>query len=140
MNFPRLLIVAGVAYAAIACGPAPERGEMRIPGETRAYRISVEPSPPHAAEPARFRVVVQDRSTGQPIQHGEGRVFATSIDGASTDDGLARGEEVGTYYARLYFVISGDWAMALQFRADSTERLERVDWMQTVLPEREPGR
>ena len=84
-------------------------------------------------------MVVQDRSTGQPIQNGEGRVFATSVDGANTDDGLAKGEEVGTYYARLFFVISGDWAMALQFRADSTERLERVDWMQTVLPEREPG-
>lgn len=108
-------------------------------GERRNYRLSVEPMPPSALEPARFRVVVRDKETGQPVQGGEGRIFATSVDGAGTDDGLAAGEEVGTYYARLFFVTAGDWAMALQFRGDSTERLERVDWMQTVLGEREVG-
>jgi hypothetical protein len=139
MGSPGFFVAVAAAGVTLACGPSPQRGEMRIPGATRAYRISSEPAPPRAGEPARFRVVVQDRDTGQPIQDGEGRVFATSADGANTDDGLAKGEEVGTYYARLFFVISGDWAMALQFRADSTERLERVDWMQTVLPERGPG-
>jgi hypothetical protein len=95
--------------------------------------------PPRALEPVRFRIVVRDKATGQPLQQGEGRIFATSADGANTDDGLAKGEEVGTYYGRLFFVTAGDWAVAIEFRRDSTERLERVDWVQTVLAEREPG-
>ena len=136
-----MAVVAAVAagVAVLACGPTDGSHEMRMMGERRNYRISVEPMPPRALEPARFRVVVRDKETGQPVQAGEGRIFATSVDGAGTDDGLARGEEVGTYYGRLFFVTAGDWAMALQFRGDSTERLERVDWMQTVLGEREVG-
>ena len=51
---------------------------------------------------------------------------------ANTDDGLQKGKEVGTYYGRLFFVTTGDWAIALQFRRDSASRLERVDWVQTV--------
>lgn len=122
-----------------ACAPGESQTGLRLMGERRNYRMTVEPSPPHAMEPARFRIVVTDRDTGQPIHDGEGRVFATNVDGANTSDGLAKGEEVGTYYGRLFFVVPGDWAMALQFRRDSTERLERVDWMQTVLSEREIG-
>jgi len=34
-------------------------------------------------------------------------------------------------------VTSGDWAIAIRFRRDSTSKLERTDWMQDVLPERE---
>jgi hypothetical protein len=122
-----------------ACGPSQEPSDLRLWSDKRAFRISVEPMPPHALEPARFRIVVRDRTTGQPLQRGEGRIFATSADGANTDDGLAKGDEVGTFYGRLFFVTAGDWAVAIQFRADSTERLERVDWVQSVLGERPPG-
>jgi hypothetical protein len=139
LNLRASFFAAGVGIAMLACGPSGQTREMRMMGEQRNYRISVEPMPPRALEPARFRVVVRDKETGQPVQGGEGRIFATSVDGAGTDDGLAKGEEVGTYYGRLFFVTAGDWAMALQFREDSTERLERVDWMQTVLGEREVG-
>lgn len=139
MKLPSAFAAVAVGMAALGCGPADQTREMRMMGEQRNYRISVEPMPPRALEPARFRVVVRDKETGQPVQGGEGRIFATSFDGAGTDDGLAAGEEVGTYYGRLFFVTAGDWAMALQFRGDSTERLERVDWMQTVLGEREVG-
>lgn len=131
--------IVALASLVLACAPSESQTGIRLMGERRNYRVTAEPSPPHAMEPARFRVVVRDRETGQPVQNGEGRVFATSVDGASTDDGLARGEEIGTYYGRLFFVVPGDWAMALQFRRDSSERLERVDWMQTVLGERELG-
>jgi hypothetical protein len=136
---PALLFATVAGMSMLACGPSGQTREMRMMGEQRNYRISVEPMPPRALEPARFRIVVRDKETGQPVQDGEGRIFATSVDGAGTDDGLAKGEEVGTYYGRLFFVTAGDWAMALQFRGDSTERLERVDWMQTVLGEREVG-
>jgi hypothetical protein len=136
-------VVAPAAVLTLAltlgCTPSDSQSGIRMMGERRNYRVHTEPSPPYAMEPARFRIVVTDRDTGQPIEDGEGRVFATNEDGANTSDGLAKGEEVGTYYGRLFFVVSGDWAVALQFRRDSTEGLERVDWMQAVLPEREPG-
>jgi hypothetical protein len=131
--------MAALIFAGLACGPSQEPSDLRLWSDKHAFRISSDPMPPRALEPARFRIVIRDRVTGQPLQQGEGRIFATSADGANTDDGLAKGEEVGTYYGRLFFVTAGDWAVAIQFRRDSTERLERVDWVQTVLPEREPG-
>ncbi len=103
-----------------------------------AFRITVEPTPPQAVEDATYKIVVEDKKTGQPIETGEGRIFATSADGANTDDGLLKGKEVGTYYGRLFFPTTGDWAVALQFRRDSTQRLERVDWIQGVI-EAAPG-
>jgi hypothetical protein len=101
--------------------------------DTFAFRITVEPTPPQHLTPAMYKIVVQDKKTGEPIETGEGRIFATSQDGANTDDGLAKGKEVGTYYGRLFFPTTGDWAVALQFRRDSTQRLERVDWIQGVV-------
>lgn len=101
--------------------------------DTFAFRITVEPTPPRNLQQAMYKIVVNDKKTGEPIETGEGRIFATSVDGANTDDGLAKGKEVGTYYGRLFFPTTGDWAVALQFRRDSTQRLERVDWIQGVV-------
>ena len=106
--------------------------------DTFAFRITVEPTPPRNLQQAMYKVVVHDKKTGEPIETGEGRIFATSVDGANTDDGLAKGKEVGTYYGRLFFPTTGDWAVALQFRRDSTQRLERVDWIQGVVSTPEP--
>ena len=75
----------------------------------------------------------QMKKTGEPIETGQGRVFATNKDGINTDDGLQKGKEVGTYYGSLRFPVTGDWAAAVQFRRDSTSKLERVDWIQTVV-------
>ena len=103
------------------------------------FTISTDPMPPFARERQRWRVVVLDRTTRQPIQHGEGRIFATRRDGTSEWDGFAKGEEVGTYYGFLDFLTAGEWAMAVQFRTDSTLPLQRVDWIQEVRPERPLG-
>ena len=62
----------------------------------------------------------------------------TTREGANTWDSFVAGPEVGTYYANLNYVVSGDWAVAIQFRRDSTHTLERADWMQEVAPERSP--
>ena len=122
-----------IAVAALAaCDQKPRVLENRQWSDSYAFRITVEPSPPRAIEDAMYKVVVQDKNTREPIETGEGRIFATSRDGANTDDGLAKGKEVGTYYGRLFFPTTGDWALALQFRRDSTRRLERVDWVQAV--------
>ena len=136
----RPLVVGALALLAVACGGAQDRRpEIRLSTEDYQFRISSEPMPPYARETHRWRVVVLDRKTRQPIQSGEGRIFATSRDGSNTWDGFAKGEEVGTYYGRLNFLTAGEWAMAVQFRADSTRPLQRVDWIQGVLPERPLG-
>ena len=63
--------------------------------------------PPRALEDMRFRVVVRDKKTGQPIEGGQGRIFATNEDRHSIDNGFAAGPELGTYYATLRFVNAG---------------------------------
>ncbi len=134
-----LLLIGVLAVAASACGSSNRALENRQWSDSFAFRVSVDPTPPRAIEEARYKIVVQDKRTGEPIQTGQGRIFATNKDGAGTNDGLEKGKEVGTYYGRLFFPTTGDWAIALQFRRDSTSRLERVDWIQTVNNPSGPG-
>lgn len=119
-----------------SCGGNNNRAtEIRQWTDDMAFRISVDPAPPISDGITVFKVVVADKETGQPIQNGQGRIFATSQERAQTGDGLAKGTEVGTYYAHVRFPVSGDWAVGLQFRRDSTSKLERTqDWQQQVLP------
>jgi len=132
----RFAWVACVASLITACGPTEQDLSIRQWTEGMAFRIYSDPLPPAAREKIRFRVVVRDSKTGQPVEKGEGRMFASTREGQSTWDSLEEGPELGTYYANLNFVIAGEWAMALQFRRDSTRKLERMDWMQQVFPER----
>ena len=138
LSLPILLVGALVA-AVSACGDPKRALDNRQWSDTFAFRITVDPTPPRAIEDARYKIVVQDKKTGEPIQTGQGRLFANSKDGARTDDGLEKGKEVGTYYGRLFFPTTGDWAIGLQFRRDSTSKLERVDWVQTVNNASGPG-
>ncbi len=130
-----------VAVALLGCGSNPKATELRLWSDTYAFRVTVDPMPPRALEPAAYRVVVQDKKTGQPIEMGEGRIFATSADRANTSDGFKKEKELGTYSGRLFFATTGDWAAAIQFRREKDPRmpLERVDWIQTVRPASEPG-
>jgi hypothetical protein len=128
-----LLAAASVSLA--SCGNPDRTTEIRQWTDDMAFRISVVPAPPISEEMTVFKVVVLDKQTGQPIQTGQGRIFATSQERAQTGDGLAKGPEVGTYYAHVRFPVAGDWAIGLQFRRDSTSKLERTqDWQQQVLP------
>ena len=127
------LVAALVAAAGVAaCGPSQKSSDLRQWTDDLTLRISTDPMPPRAREDVLFKVVVQDKESRQPIDRGEGRIFASSRDGASTWDSLEPGPEPGTYYGKLKFITAGDWAIAIQFRRDSTQRLERVDWMQTI--------
>jgi hypothetical protein len=131
----RALLLAAAASSIVACGNNDRAIEIRQWTDDLAFRISVVPAPPIGEEMTVFKVVVLDKDTGQPIQAGQGRIFATSQERAQTGDGLAKGPEVGTYYAHVRFPVSGDWAVGLQFRRDSTKTLERTqDWQQQVLP------
>jgi hypothetical protein len=136
------LRLAGLLVAlGTACGPTGEQPAVRLWTDDYAVAISFNPSPPRALEQIEFKVVVRDRETGQPIEGGSGRIFATNEDKKSVDNGLTPGKELGTYYTKLFFVNAGTWAVGFQFRGDSTRALQRAnDWMQEILPETPPGK
>jgi hypothetical protein len=137
--------MAGVALGAAALGacagpPAGDEKTIRLWTDDYYIRVTSEPSPPRALEQVRYTVVVQDKNTREPIEIGEGRIFATNEDRKNTDNGFVKGEEPGTYRTNLFFATAGPWAMGVQFRRDSTQRLQRTnDWMQEVLGATEPG-
>lgn len=133
------LLVCALAFVLASCGGNPKALELRLWSDTYAFTVTEEPMPPRALEPIVYRVVVQDKKTKQPIESGEGRIFATSADRANTNDGFKKEKELGTYSGRLFFPTVGDWAAAIQFRRASNLPLERVDWIQTVHPASEPG-
>lgn len=137
----RSALVVGLAVFAASCGGSPKSTELRLWSDSYAFRVTMDPMPPRALEPIVYRVVVRDKKTGQPIETGEGRIFATSADRANSNDGFKKEKELGTYSGRLFFATTGDWAAAIQFRRDKDPRmpLERVDWIQGVRPASEPG-
>ncbi len=130
------VVAALLMLSLAACEQKPQEApEVRQWTDDLAFRIATKPLPPVAEGLTEYKIVVQDKKTGQPIETGQGRIFASHADLANTYDGLAKGEEVGTYYARIRFPVSGDWAVGLQFRRDSTQPLQRTnDWTQTVRP------
>ncbi|MGH9806874.1 MAG: hypothetical protein ACRD9W_06375, partial [Terriglobia bacterium] len=107
-----VVLCAALAFLA-ACGPNPKLYDNRQWSDHFAFRITVNPSPPHDDD-ATYKIVVQDKKTGEPIETGQGRIFATNKDDqrVNTDDGLAKGKEVGTYYGTLRFPVTGEWAVA----------------------------
>jgi hypothetical protein len=137
----RRLALPALAVLLAGCGSNPKATELRLWSDSYAFRVTATPTPPLALESIVYRVVVSDKKTGQPIETGEGRIFATSADRASTSDGFKKEKELGTYSGRLFFATTGDWAAAIQFRRDKDPRtpLERVDWIQGVRPASEPG-
>ncbi|HVD61156.1 MAG TPA: hypothetical protein VNC11_09835 [Gemmatimonadaceae bacterium] len=136
----RLRILAGAVLVAgiLSCG-SPRALETRLWSDSFAVRITSDPVPPRAVEDVVFKVVVQDKKTGEFIQNGEGRVYGTSRDRANVNDGLAPAKELGTYYAHILFPTTGDWAMGIQVRRNPQSRLETLTWIQTVNNPTGPG-
>ena len=135
----RAMILAGtlgLLVAGTACG-SPRRPEIRQGTQSYLFNITSDPIPPHAREDVIYTITVRDRESNQPIDDGEGRIFANTIEGARTWDGFTKAPAVGTYTAKLRFVAAGQWAIGIQFHSDSTKPLEKTEWMQDVLQERE---
>lgn len=133
----RVLTIAALAALGTACaeresGPRP----LRQFSDNYTMLVTADPLPPYAIERTRWKITVRDRETNQPVEGGEGRLFASNRDRVTVWDGLARGEELGTYYATVTYPTSGEWAVAVEFRRDSTQALEKVEWMQEIRPER----
>ncbi len=128
------LVVCAVLTACTARDPQASL-DTRLWTDDLAIRIRLTPRPPYAREDVIVRVVVTDKKSGAPVENGEGRIYASSKDSVNIYDGLERGPEPGTYYAKLRFLTAGDWAMGLQFRRDSTQQLQTMDdppWLQQV--------
>ena len=136
MRAPMNLLIAALALAA-ACGAEPQQRSLRYMTDSYYFTITADQMPPHAREPILYKVLVRDKESRQPIDAGEGQIYASNRERAQTWDGLAKGPEIGTYYGKLNFVTSGDWAVAIRFRRDSTSKLEKAEWMQDVLTERD---
>ena len=126
-----------VLLLAAACGPRePRIHELRLYSKSYNFTIVANPSPPRAREKILYKVVIHDRESRQPIEAGEGQIFANDSAYARTWDGFEKGAELGTYYGKLNYVTSGTWAVAIRFRSDSLHPLERVEWMQDVYNEK----
>ena len=130
-----LACTLGLLVVGADCGP-PRRPEIRQGSKSYLFNITSDPIPPHARENVIYTVTVRDRESGQPIETGEGRIFANTLDGARTYDGFTKAPAIGTYTAKLRFVAAGQWAIGIQFHSDSTKPLEKTEWMQDVLQER----
>jgi hypothetical protein len=123
-----------------ACAPRePRERELRLYSTNYYFTVVPSESPPFAREGTLYKVVVRDRESRQPIETGEGQIYANNAERASTWDGFRKADELGTYYGKLNFVTAGTWAVAIRFRRDSTSRLETIEWIQEVANERTGG-
>ncbi len=129
-----------VILASCTAGPPTDEKAIRLWTDDYYIVVTSEPSPPRALEQVKYTVVIRDKENRAPIDGGEGRIFATNEDRKNTHNGFERADAPGTYRTTMFFATSGPWAMGIQFRRDSTQRLQRTnDWMQDVLGATEPG-
>jgi hypothetical protein len=126
-----------VLLLSVACGPRePRPHQLRLYSKSYHFTVVAQPSPPRAREDIQYKIVILDRESRQPIESGEGQIFANDSAMARTWDGFSKGPELGTYYGKLNYVTSGLWAVAIRFRRDSLHPLEKIEWMQDVYNER----
>jgi len=137
--------VSTAAIAVVtACGGPKGPPPLRQNSQNYSFTIKPDDSPPHARQNIFYTIQVFDSKTRQPIENGEGQLFAGKpIDPdaptgpqSKTWDGLTYGPEIGTYHAKLNFVVAGTWAVAIRFRSDTLHPFQRIDWMQDVFDER----
>ena len=134
-----LAVAAGLLLAGCDAG-TPPKGELRLRTQDFTIRVSPETRPTRALEAIYWRVTVHDAETGLPVSGGQGRIFATNRDRKTVANGLEETGELGTYRSNLMFVTAGMWAMAIQFRRDSMQTLQKSpDWTQDILSADEPG-
>jgi hypothetical protein len=131
----RAAVLVALMCGMVSCGP-PRRPQLRQCSQSYCFTITSDPVPPHAREDVMYSITVKDRESDQPIETGEGRIFANTAEMARTYDGFVKAPQVGVYSAKLNYVVSGQWAVGIQFHSDSTKPLEKTEWMQDVLPER----
>jgi hypothetical protein len=130
-------VLLGLLVAAMSCAREPPQRQLRMISQSYSFTIIPSQAPPHAREAILYKVVIRDRDTRQPIETGEGQIYASNEARSNTWDGFTKGAEVGTYYGKLNFVTAGLWAIAIRFRRDSLHPLEKIEWYQDVHNERQ---
>ena len=133
----RAALGALAVVLASACTQSADRprGELRFWTNKYALRVSSNPSPPRARARTVYRVEIRDKESGQPMEHAEGQIYASNGQGTNIYDALEPGPELGTYYAGLRFINSGEWALNLRFRGapgDTIEVASAESWRQIV--------
>ena len=129
-----MLMVAAISIGA-SCSGERRPIQIRTFSEHFEFRIGSDPMPPRARENTIYRVTVIDKENGQPVEGGEGRIFANNEAGTSTWDSFLAAPEVGTYTAKLRYVTAEQWAVGIEFRRDTLPgtKIERAtDWQQDV--------
>jgi hypothetical protein len=129
-----LPLLVAVSWLA-SCARDPRDLQIRTFSKSFEFRIKSDPMPPRAREAVLYRVTVIDKETGQPVEGGEGRIFANNEAGASTWDSFTPAQAVGTYLAKLRYVSAEEWAVGIEFRRDTLPGtlIERAtDWRQDV--------
>lgn len=137
----RILLMVVAAGTLGACAP-PDRPKSDIRLWTTDFEIRAwsDITPPVTLEPIHYTIFVRDKKTREPIADGQGRIYVTNADRLTKWDGFKYGPEVGTYHATLMFPATGEWALGIQFRRDSTQLLQKTeDWRQSVKAGAEPG-
>ena|SRR5881628_2015185 len=134
----RAALLIMVLVTATACGPS-ECQAPTLCQISQSYHFAITPSvsPPRAREAILYKVVIRDRESRQPIEIGEGQIYASNEERSSTWDGFTKAQQLGTYYGKLNFVTAGLWAVAIRFRRDSLHPLEKTEWYQDVHNERQ---
>src|SRR5258708_3887899 len=92
-----------VLVGAVSCGP-PRKPELRQGSPSYSFTITSDPVPPHAREDIIYTITVKDRKTGQPIETGEGRIFANTREMAPTYDAFVKAPQVAAYSPTLNFL------------------------------------
>jgi hypothetical protein len=133
-----LLLMAAVTIGATGCGPGTSSGEIRGTSEGMRFSITADSLPPHAMDDITWRVTVVDAKTGQPIEGGQGKIWARTRqvggrDSHDSGEGLEPAPELGTYLGDVQYIAAGSWQMGVQFRRDSTKPFGQINWQQDVL-------
>lgn len=131
MTYTASVLLASLLVAS-ACNTANTDHELREATDSYQFSITRPNTPPLARDDVTYVVYVRDRSTTQPIQAGEGRIFARA--GQDIEGSFVKAPQVGQYRATLRFPGPGGWLVGVQFRGDSSRKSERTRWVQEVRP------
>ena len=119
-----LLLVAS------SCGAPNRSGQLRQGTTSYKFDITTPNAPPVAGDDVTYVIVVRDRNTGQPIETGEGRLFARA--GAGVTGSFVKAPQVGQYVGTLRFPRAGGWVVGFRFRDQPAKALELTQWSQDV--------
>jgi hypothetical protein len=115
---------------AASCDGASTNRELRQGTTSYQFTITVPNARPSVRDDVTYVIVARDRTTNQPIESGEGRIFARA--GAELGDSLVKAPQVGQYTGTLRFPSAGGWVVGVQFRDQRVTAFEHTQWVQEV--------